>query len=119
MMKDILKDKTKYTAQILNSDMTSPNFVSKKVYDEFKSCRNRHEFFKKKDVKAAIDGLKEEILLLGKSKTKTVVMNSELQAMGFNTKIERTEMRMFDAMVAIELIDEAFPDVVEKEKQNS
>ena len=113
-MKNELRGKTLYTAQILNSDMTSPNFVSKKVYDEFKSCKNRHKFFKKEDIKAAVDGLKEEILSLGKSKTETIVMNSELQSMGCNTKVKRTEMRMFDAEIFIELIDEAFPDVVEK-----
>ena len=115
-MKGKLKNKTLYTAQILNSDMTSPNFVSKKVYDEFKICKNRHELFKKRDIKAAVDGLKEEILSLGKSKTKTVVMNSELQSMGCNTKIKRTEMTMFSAEIFIELIDEAFVDVIEEKK---
>ena len=113
-MKNRLKNKTLYTAQILNSDMTSPNFVSKKVYDEFKSCRNRHELFKKKDVKAAVDGLKEEILSIGNVRTKTVVMNPELQSMGFNTKVKQTKMRVFGPEAVIKLIDEAFDDVVKK-----
>ena len=76
--------------------MTSPNFVSKKVYDEFKSCKNRHELFKKEDIRATIDGLKEEILSIGNEKTETVVMNSELQSIGFDTKIKRTTVNYHD-----------------------
>ena len=115
-MKGKLKNKTLYTAQILNSDMTSPNFVSKKVYDEFKSCRNRHELFKKEDIKTAIDGLKKVILSEDNTKEETIIGSQELQSMGIDTRIKRKTFTVMEPKYVIKLIDEAFTDVINHKK---
>ena len=70
--------------------------------------------FRKQDVKSAVEWLKEQIRPEQPDKTYKKVMNTELQALGCDTRAKVHTFTVIKSSKVLDLIDEAFADCVKK-----
>ena len=89
-----LQEKILYTAQILTDDTATVNFVSKEVFERYKELPYSLELFKKKEVKDAVEWLKEQLKAIGK-----------LRGQSMNDRNEITS-----------LVEKAFSDICEQNR---
>ena len=104
----------KYQKQGVTDIQKLQNYIDKElpqlICDEVNSAINMLEL----DVRSAVEWLKEQIRPEQPDKTYKKVMNTELQALGCDTRAKVHTFTVIKSSKVLDLIDEAFADCVKK-----